>query len=965
MFCDPATKIRQRNTAHFGPTRLDAGARLSYHCPNTVPQQKTFYIIDGHAQIYRAYFAPFRDLSSPSGEPTKATYVFTQWLLNLVENRKPHYLAMAVDTGDESVFRKQIFPQYKANRESPPDDFFPQERRILQIVGDLGIPIFAKPGYEADDLIATMVHQLRDKGFETIIVSKDKDIRQLIDDSTRMYDVQSDVFMDRQRMQSELGYSPAQAIDVQTLMGDAIDNVQGIPGVGEKTAAKLIATYGNIDGVLQHVEQLTPKMKENFQKYADRLPIARQLVTLKNDVELDFDPDKCLFPGLRVDALRPHLESLGFTTLMKRFASDEEPPAPAKKIASGPLAEMGLFGSMADSTAPGAASPPPQTCADCDYRLVQNPQQFQAFLKELSKQTRFAFDTETDALGAMASSLVGMSFSWQPRTGWYVAVDGPQGSQFLDRQQAVAQLKPILENPRIGKVGHNLKYDMLVMRQVGVDARGVTLDTMIAAFVLDSSRMQYGIDRLALEYLNVRKVPTSDLIGKGSKQISMRQVELERVAAYAAEDADVALRLADLLESRLASLPELKKLCDSVETPLIDVLVDMEANGVAIDPAILKEQSQVLAVRIEELRGKIFASAGFQFNPDSPKQLQDVLFNRLKLKSVKKTKTGDSTDVEVLEKLAEKHEIPKLILDYRSLVKLKNTYLDNLTDFLNPRTHRIHASFNQIGAGTGRLSCSDPNLQNIPIRTDEGRRIRLAFVPGDREHNVLLTADYSQIELRVLAHFTREPALLRAFESDQDIHTAVAAEVFGVSLQDVTRDQRAQAKIINFGIVYGVSAYGLARRIDGLTVPAAQELIDDYNRRFPAIEKFLNQCVMEAQTQGYVKTILGRRRPIPEIHSNTFAIRNAGERMAINSVVQGSAADLIKVAMNNIHRRITQENRPSKMLMQVHDELVFETPESAVQAEADMIRHEMTVAIPLAVPLKVEVGWGKNWQEGK
>jgi DNA polymerase-1 len=933
-------------------------------------EPKTFYIIDGHAQIYRAYFAPFRDLSSPTGEPTKATYVFTQWLLNLVQNRKPNYLAMVIDTGDESVFRKEIFPDYKANREPPPDDLLKQEKRIFQIVGDLGIPIFAKPGYEADDLIATFVHRLRDKGFETVLVSKDKDLRQLINDSTKMYDVQADAFMDLQRMKAEYGYSPHQAIDVQTLMGDSIDNVQGIPGVGEKTAAKLIATYGTVDGVLQNVDKLTPKMKENFQKYASRLPIARKLVTLKNDVDVEFDPEKCVFNGLKMDALRPHLESLGFTTLLKRLGADEKAVAavPAQRVKSAASGEMGLFGSMQETSASTTAAQPlspPETCEDCDYRLVRTSDQFKAFLEELKKQDRFAFDTETDALGAMSSSLVGMSFSWKPRTGWYLAVCGPQDSQFLDCDETLAHLKPILENPSVKKVGHNLKYDLLVMRQKGIEIRGASLDTMIAAFVLDSSRMQYGIDRLALDLLNIRKVATSELIGKGAKQISMQKVDLQRVAAYASEDADVALRLADLLESRLAKIPTLKKLCDEVETPLIDVLVEMEANGIAIDPAILKEQSKVLGVRIEELRKKIFESAGFEFNPDSPKQLQEMLFNRLKLPVVKRTKTGASTDVEVLEKLADKHECPRLILDYRSLVKLKNTYLDNLTAFVNPRTGRIHASFNQTGAGTGRLSCSDPNLQNIPIRTDEGRRIRLAFVPGDRERNVLLTADYSQIELRVLAHFTREPALLRGFEADEDIHRAVAAEVFGVPPEKVTRDQRAQAKIINFGIVYGVSAYGLARRIEGMTVPAAQQLINDYNRRFPSILKFLDQCVMEAQTHGYVETILGRRRPIAELNSSVLSIRNAGERMAINSVVQGSAADLIKVAMNRIHNRIKSENRPSRLLLQVHDELVFETPADAAESEAAMIRQEMTGAMKLAVPLKVEVGWGKNWQEVK
>jgi DNA polymerase I len=928
--------------------------------PNTV-EAKTFYIIDGHAQIYRAYFAPFRELSSSSGEPTKATYVFTQWLLNLAENRKPHYLAMVIDSGDESVFRKEIFPEYKAHREPPPDDFFPQEKRILQIVGDMGIPIFAKKGFEADDLIATMVHRLADKGFETVIVSKDKDLRQLLAGPTRMYDMQADVFMDRQRMVTELGYSPEQAIDVQTLMGDSVDNVQGIPGVGEKTAAKLIATYGNVEGILQNVEKLTPKMKENFQTYAPRLPIARQLVTLKNDVEFDFDPEKCRFEGLNIPSLMPHLEKLGFTSLVKRLggqAANAPTPAPKPKIKVSQ--DMGLFGSMEE-----AAPSNPITCEDCDYRLVRTEAEFEEFLKELKKQKRFAFDTETDALAAMSCGLVGMSFSWKPQTGWYLAVAGPSDAEVLNCQDAVARVKPILEDPKIKKIGHNLKYDMLVMRQNGVNVRGVSLDTMIAAFVLDSARMQYGIDRLALDYLNIKKIPTSDLIGKGAKQISMRMVDLKRIAAYASEDADVALRLADYLEEKLEKLPQLRKLCDDVETPLIDVLVEMETNGIAIDPAVLKEQSQVLGVRIEELREKIFKETGFEFNPDSPKQLQDVLFNKLQLNPVKKTKTGHSTDVEVLEKLADKHPVPKLILDYRSLVKLKNTYLDNLPDYLNPKTGRIHASFSQTGAGTGRLSCSDPNLQNIPIRTDEGRRIRLAFVPGDPAKSVLLTADYSQIELRVLAHFTKEPALLKAFEEDEDIHRAVAAEVFGVSPEKVTRDQRAQAKIINFGIVYGVSAFGLARRIEGLDVPGAQKLIDGYNKRFPSIQKFLDQCVMEAQNQGYVETILGRRRPITEIESPVLSIRNMGERMAINSVVQGSAADLIKIAMNNIHARIRKENRPSKMLLQVHDELVFETPEASVEKEADMVREEMTGAMKLAVPLKVEVGWGKNWQEVK
>ncbi len=565
----------------------------------------------------------------------------------------------------------------------------------------------------------------------------------------------------------------------------------------------------------------------------------------------------------------------------------------------------------------------------------------------------------------MNSSLVGMSFSWQDGTGWYVPVCGPSGSSVLPCARVLDAVRPALEDEKIAKVGHNIKYDLLVLRNAGVALRGIEMDSMVAAFMLDASRMQYGIDRLALDLLKFRKVATSDLIGSGRNQISMSQVELSQIACYAAEDADIALRLADWAKPRLASVPALQKLNDDLETPLIDVLAEMEFNGIAIDPAILQEQSGVLGERAEQLRTRIHEAAGVEFNPDSPRQLADILFRKLRLKPVKRTKTGTSTDVEVLEKLASQHPVPKLVLEYRSLVKLKNTYLDNLTAYINPRTGRIHGNFNQTGAATGRLSMSDPNLQNIPIRTDEGRRIRLAFVPGDPARNVLLTADYSQIELRILAHFTEEPALLRAFEADEDIHRAVASEVFNVPLEAVTREQRGQAKTINFGIVYGVSAYGLSRRIEGLSVSSAGKLIASYNQRFPRIHEFLIECVKHAQEHGYVQTILGRRRSLPEINSGVLTQRNASERMAINSVVQGSAADLIKVAMLNVHRRLRHEGRPSRMLLQVHDELVFETPLDAVEVDKNIIRAEMVNAMELKAPLKVDLGWAKNWQEVK
>lgn len=926
---------------------------------------KSFYIIDGHAQIFRAFFAPFRDLTSPTGEPTKATYVFTQMLINLVQNRKPDFLAMVIDSGDAGVFRTEIYPEYKANRKEIPSDFFPQEKRILEIVRDSGVPIFAKPGFEADDLIATMARRLADQDYQIYLVSKDKDLRQILNDRTVMYDPQSNEIVDAAKLEAKVGYGPSEAVEVQTLMGDAIDNVPGIPGVGEKTAAKLIKQYGKVDNILKHLDELTPKLRENFEKFSDKLSLSRQLVTLRNDVDFEFEPAACEFKGLNVGLVRRHLESLGFRTLAERLG--DVPKAggaakPATRVAGG-FSES-LFGHLeADSTAPPAIEL--ETCAGCDYQIVDTIPKLDELIKSLKKQKVFAFDTETDALGAMQSKPVGMSFSWKKGTGFYVPVQGPEGSTHLSPDQVIPAIKPILEDPKIRKVGHNLKYDIAVMRQAGATVRGVEMDTMIAAFLLDAARMQYGIDRMAIDMLRFKKIATEELIGKGKLQISMARVPLDRITTYASEDVDIAFRLYEVMAPKLKELPAVQKLNDEIEVPLIDVLVEMETNGIAIDPKVLKEQSDVLGEKIVQLRGQLFEAVGMEFNLDSPKQLADVLFGKLELRPGKKTKTGYSTDIEVLEKLAESHPVPRLILEYRSLVKLKNTYLDNLPDFLNPRTGRIHASFSQIGAATGRLSCSDPNLQNIPIRTDEGRRIRSAFVPGDREKNVLLTADYSQIELRFLAHFTEEPALVASFDQDEDVHRTVAAEVFGVSPENVTRDQRAQAKIVNFGIIYGVSAYGLARRIEGMDNRAAQKLIDDYHRRFSRIKTFLDECVLHAREHGFVQTIRGRRRPVTDINSSVISVRNAAERIAINSVVQGSAADLIKIAMNNVYQRLNKEKRPSKMLVQVHDELVFETPANQAEAEAEMVRHEMTSAMKLKVPLKVEINWAKNWQEVK
>ena len=934
---------------------------------------RSFYIIDGHAQIFRAYYAPFRPLSSPTGEPTKATYVFAQTLLNLIEKEKPEYLAMVVDTGNRDVFRTKLYPEYKANRKPAPDDFGPQAERILRMVADAGIPVIARPGFEADDIMATMARELANRDFRVVLVSKDKDLRQLVCDHVVLFDAATGKMLDAAGVESEYGYPPAKAVEVQTLTGDATDNVPGVPGVGEKTAARLIAKYGSVEEVVKHADEQTPKLKENLQKAAEILRLSRSLVTLRSDVPMDMDLECCKFGGINKAEMRRHFTELGFTQLLKRVGGETaHSPAPALQS---PSIAGGLFGEISSPIQPSAsegsakAAEPAQhklaTTESCDYRLVNTPELFEQFMAELAQQREFAFDTETDALGAMYSNVVGLSFAWKEQQGWYIAVEGPLGAPVLDREMVIERLRPIMEDSQIGKFGHNAKYDFLAMRKIGLRVRGLKMDTMIAAFVLDSSSDSYSLDRLSAQMLGIRKIATQELIGTGRNQISMQQVPLEHVARYASEDADACLRLAHRLRPKLDEQPPLAKLYDDLENPLVEVLMEMEFAGVSIDPVILKQQSGVLGEKIDLLRKRLMDAAGREFNPDSPKQLADVLFVRLGLPVIKRNKTGPSTDVEVLEKLALEHEVPRLMLEHRSLVKLKNTYLDTLTQYVYPGTNRIHASFSQIGAETGRLSCNDPNLQNIPIRSEEGRAIRLAFVPQQRGRDVLLTADYSQIELRVLAHFTHEPALIRAFAADEDVHATVAAEVFGVERDKVTKEQRAQAKVVNFGIIYGISAFGLARRIDGLGMPAAGKLIEAYHARFPSIQRFLRECVEQAKKQGYVETILGRRRQLPQIHSAITAQRNAGERMAINSVVQGSAADLIKIAMLNIQRRIEQEQRPLRMVMQVHDELVFETPLEGVEEQARFVKQEMEKAMTLSVPLRADIGWGANWQEGK
>jgi len=934
-------------------TRRDVWVRLvKAKTAWTRRMAESFYIIDGHAQVYRAFYAPFRDLTSPSGEPTRATYVFCQMLFNLIRARRPDYLAMAMDVSDETVFRREIDPNYKANRDPAPEALHVQLDRIVSIVETLGIPVYRLAGFEADDLMATMTCKVKDQPVEVFLVSGDKDLHQLLSDKVRLLDPGKDKELSAATLIEKTGYTPLQAVEVQTLAGDPTDNIPGVRGVGMKTASKLITTYGTADAVLAHADELTPKMQERVRAFADQLPITRKLVTLRPDVPMDFDLQRCKLGALNVEPVTAIFDELGFGRLKETLRSlgrDAE-PASADKVAP----------SGAPSATPAAASDRGPTG---NYELVDSPTKLEAFINELRSRREFAFDTETTGLNPVASDLVGISFSWKAGEAYYIPVRGMMGA-VLPVDTVVKAIKPIMENPAVRKVGQNIKYDIVVLRQVGIRTAGIAFDTMIASFLLDPMMRSHSLDYLSEVLCDHRKIPTSDIIGKGKSQVTMDQVDIARVAQYAGEDADFTWRLKEIFEPQLAG-SHAESLFRETEMPLVEVLAKMEHNGITLDTGLLAQLSASMAKRLEKLSSEVHEAAGYQFNIDSTKQLAVVLFDEQNLPVGKKTKTGRSTDAETLTKLCEQTDniIPKLVLEYRELRKLKGTYLDTLPQMICPRTGRVHASFNQIGAVTGRLSSSDPNLQNIPIRTETGRRIREAVVPGG-DGKVLLSADYSQIELRLLAHFCEDATLIEAFREGRDIHQAVAAQIEGVALEEVTKEQRSAAKAINFGIIYGQTAFGLSRTLN-IPVGEAKAFIDAYFMRYPGIRLFIDGCIEHARRVGHAETILGRRRPIPELNSRNAQQRSFGERIAVNTVVQGSAADLIKRAMIDIHRELHSGQYGAKMLIQVHDELVFEIPAGDVEREAAMIREKMEHAMELKVPIVADVAWGRSWAEGK
>jgi DNA polymerase-1 len=828
--------------------------------------------------------------------------------------------------------------------------------RIVSILEAAGVPILRMERFEADDIMATLTRRFDEPDLHVYLVSRDKDLEQLLSDRVSLYDPMKDEVITPERLLETKGWRPAQAIDAQVLAGDSVDNVPGVEGIGPKTAAKLLQKYGSAQAVVEHADELTPKQRENVKAFAGQLEMTRQLVTLRDDVPIAFDLEQARSERFNWPAVRSIFEELGLRRLLEQLPAESDEATKRRSDEAMSAARIAAV----EASVPAAAV---QALAATQYEIVNTRERVAEFVGALSRQPAFALDTETTSVNAIDAELVGLSFSWAAGRGYYVPVRSFYG-QALPLELVRERLGPALANPQTLKVGQNLKYDLTVLRVADMPVEGSLFDTMIAAFVLDPTRGSYKMDRLVFDLLDHKKIPISDLIGKGRNQLTMDRVPLQQVAEYAAEDADYTWRLKELFEPQLRG-SELEPLFYETEMPLVAVLTEMEYHGINLDADYLARMSREMAARTAALTDQIQELAGEPFNLDSPKQLGEILFDKLGFRVVRKTKTTRSTDAETLETLAREtaHPLPALLLEYRELQKLRGTYVDALPADRSKRTGRIHTSYHQTGAVTGRLSSSEPNLQNIPVRTELGRQIRRAFVPRGADE-LLIVADYSQIELRVLAHFCQDEELTRAFAEDRDIHAFVAAQVNGVSLGDVTKEMRARAKAVNFGIIYGQSAFGLAQTT-GMSRTEAQKFINDYFRRYPRIRKFIDQCIADAKRVGFVRTILGRRRPIPNIESRNRAARAQAERLAVNTVIQGSAADLIKLAMINLHRRIHAENLPLRMLLQVHDELVCEGPRQRASEFGRIIAEVMSGAMKLHVPLKVDVATGENWLEAK
>jgi DNA polymerase-1 len=931
------------------------------------------FVLDAFALIFQVFHA-IPEMSSPTGLPTNALFGFTRDLLFLRLEKKPDYLVCAFDVAGPT-FRDELYADYKAERAPMPDDLCMQLPMIRQVLDAMRIPVLGVTGYEADDILATIARTGEERGMDVFLCTSDKDCRQLITDRVRMYNLRKHQEFTRDSLKEDWGVTPEQVIDLQTLVGDSVDNVPGVPGVGVKTAAKLLQEYGTLDNLLAHLDDISkPKLRENLKTAQDKMPMSRQLVRLDRQVPIEMDWDNWRLLPWDAPRLLGLFKEWGFRSFGDQVRANTPALSTEPKVPTTPIEESAnqgeLFPFGANEEASGGEFDAKPQAADewkATYHLVDTGAKLTDFLKQLKQQKRFAIDLETTGLDALRCDIVGLAFSWRAGEGWYLAVRGPEASATLDPNKTLKQLQPILENPHIEKINQNIKYDLLALRKHGIAVQGVAGDSMIADYLLHAGERGHNLEELALRYFNHRVIPITDLIGKKAKnkpQIRMDEVAPDRVAEYSGEDADFAWRLCARLEPELPA-SSLATLYRDLEVPLVEVLAELEYNGVRLDVPLLRQMGDGMAAQLETIEQEIYELAGRRFNIASLPQLRQILFDELKLPVQRKTGvTGAaSTDQDTLEKLAPKHPLPRKILEHRAISKLKGTYVDALPDLVNPDTGRVHASFNQTVAATGRLSSSDPNLQNIPIRSEQGGQIRQAFIP--EEGWTLLTADYSQVELRLLAHFSGDEAMQQAFEEGRDIHTTVAAQVFGVTESDVTANMRRTAKTINFGLIYGMSAHGLAQRLEISREEAAQ-FIDAYFARYPKVLKYQSRLLNKCIETGFVCTILGRRRAITGIRADsTYQQRNQPEREAINMEIQGSAADLIKLAMLGIYRRLNAEKLRSRMLLQIHDELVLESPPEELHEVAGLVREEMTTALKLDVPLEVDVAAGPNWLDVK
>lgn len=899
-----------------------------------------FFLLDGYALAYRSYFAFIRaPLTNSKGQNTSAVYGFALTLLKILKEEKPDYLGVAFDSAGPT-FRHKIYGDYKATRQKMPDDMIYQVPWIKEMLSALDIPIYEKEGFEADDIIGTLAFEARDAGYEVYLATGDKDFMQLIGDNIHFYNIRTkdgaeeEKILGPEGVKNYLGVYPESVNDLLALQGDSSDNIPGIPKVGEKTALKLLSEYKNLEGVLSNADKIPGKLGETIRQNIELAKISHELARIRTDVKLDVDLERFKMGEPDETRLYKIFSELEFHSLIEKFGT-------------------GLRQLRFDSSKQ-------------NYRTVRTSEELKAFLGELMKQPFFVFDTETTSLNPVDAELVGISFSWKSPESWYIPVVSKEGKHF-EAEEICAFIKPVMENPNIKKGGQNLKYDISVLKNYGIDTQGLAFDTLIASYVLFPEGRKHNLDILALDYLNYKKIPTSSLIGAGRNMISMAEVPLDDISRYCNEDSEITLRLKNILEKDLRK-EKLERLFNDIEMPLVDVLSDMEMTGVTIDAPFLNKLSAEFGVELEKLSGEIYEMTGEKFNIDSPQQLGKVLFDKMNIhketgvQRLKKTKIGYSTDARVLDQFAG-HPLVSRILDYRQLRKLKSTYIDALPDLVNRRTGRIHTSYNQIITATGRLSSSDPNLQNIPVRTEIGKQIRSAFIPSAKG-NIILSADYSQIEFRIAASFSGDKRLIEAFRNKEDIHRRTAAMIYNIPVEEVTKEQRSRAKEISFGILYGMNQYGLAGRLK-ISVTEADEFLRTYFAQLPGMADYIQRQLAKARKDGYVETMFGRKRTVQNIESDNGRLRSLAEHIAVNTPIQGTAADIIKIAMIKIHSEIHRLKLKSKMIMQVHDELIFDALKDELSDLKALVKEEMEGAVKMDVPMSVEIGVGENWLETK